>query len=170
MHVCARERERELSFVLCLLPRCCQGPLRNVNVPFCQSRSQSANTHTNTQKVTLSFTQLLIKQTELWSPSCHYSSPCPSLTHLFVSLPRSLSSYLHHSSIFPLFISLYILTPPSSPYLCSSCGFSLYWTKSSLHLSASLVLPPLLPASALYDYQLLVASLALRSHISRDVF
>lgn len=102
-------------------------------MPFCQSRSQSAKTHTNTQKVTLSFTQPLIKQTELWSPSCHYSSPCPSLTRSFVSLPRPASPYLYHSSLFPLFISLYILTPLSSPYLCSSCSFPLCCTISPSH-------------------------------------
>lgn len=102
-------------------PSSCHGPLRNVSVPFCQSRSQSAKIHTKTQKVTLSFTQPLIKQTELWTPtpSCHFSSLCPFLTHSFVSLPHSLSSYLHHSSVFPFFISFHIFTPRSSPYLCS---------------------------------------------------
>lgn len=143
--VCMWEREwvRELSFVLSpSFPCCCQGPLRNVNVPFCQSRSQSAKTRTTTQKVTLSFTQPLIKQTELWSPSCHCSSLCPSLTHLFVSLPHSLSPYLHHSSLNPsvssstslLLFPLLIWVPPSA----SLCSISLYLP----HLAPP---PPLLP-------------------------
>lgn len=83
-----------LFCVSCLFPCHCQTPLRNVRVPFCQSHSQSAKTHTNTQKVTPSFAQPLITRSVLWSPSCHCSSPGPSLTHLFVSLPPSLSPYL----------------------------------------------------------------------------
>lgn len=148
-------------------PCCCQGPLRNVSAPFCQSRSQSAKTHTNTQKVTLSFTQPLIKQTELWSPSCHYSSHRPSLTHLFVSLPRSLSPYL--------------ITPLSFPSLSLSTSlllfllliFILLQPPFPCHLSSSHILPLLLSscqASALYDYHLLEPSLTLRLHVCHAVF
>lgn len=135
MHAWEREREKERAFICFASPSfpCCrQGPLKNVSVPFCQSRSQSAKT----QKVTLSFTQSLIKPVELWSPSCHCSSLRPSLTHSFVSLSHSLSPYLHHSSLFPLFIS-YIPTPLSSPYLWSVS----HSTVSSLDLSSSLTLP-----------------------------
>lgn len=146
--VCVSERESEHAFICFASPSfpCwCPGPLRNVSVPFCQSRSQSAET----QKVTLSFTQPLIKPTELWSPSCHCSSLRPSLTHSFVSLPP----HLHHSSVFPLFISFYILTPLSSPYLCSVSSLPCH-----LSISPPPSASPPLPFLSSYDYQVLVAT------------
>lgn len=95
VHACESEREGERRlhlFCVGCFPCHCQAPLRNVRVPFCQSRSQSAKMHTHrahTEKVTLSFAQPLITHR---NPSCHCSSPWPSLTHLLV--PPSLSPYL----------------------------------------------------------------------------
>lgn len=135
MFVCVHAYKRASFHLFCVSFLSLLGPLKNVSVPFCQSRSQSAKA----QNVTLSFTQPLIKAPELWSPLV--------TIHLF--------DHLRHTCLFPsliccLLISITSLSFPSlsptslllsSPYLCCvylscviSSSLSLPRSTSSSHL------------------------------------
>lgn len=111
-----RVRESKLSFVLCLLPCCCQGPLRNVNVPFCQSRSQSAKTHTNTHTEGYTVIHTAIDKAD---------GALEPLLSLFISVSISDTLVCFSVSLSPSLLSLsplYLLLHPNSSFLSLSLG------------------------------------------------
>lgn len=151
VHVRERERKREQAFICRLASpyvrrRRRYSPLRNVSVPFCQSRSRSAET----QKVTLSFARPLVTRAEHRSPACH----CSSLTRSFVSSPPTppLVLWLLISITplsFPLFISC-ILVLLSSSLSSVPPSFSLPLGRS--HLASASLLSCQAPDSRIISY------------------